>query len=314
MDTSSAKIEFVRSNTLDYTSYGFCSFNQGAQVALPVSQFARTRTELFEKAPPDGLRSHLFTHQPPLKLAQVQSRLAESEMNRFCDTLLLSEEARSFALARAIAATNQPMLTLSNAIIDTLAMSFAYIASFAKSRVQKLGPTSRRRLYLMNAFFALAFCASLRFGTTRRMGEKSVDEKACRMGLDCAQGSIEFYDKLIERNKILREVYPNGRELIDERGELLKHEVTIPFTEFSFLIDSYYINGLSLEQRRDMCKREFAVVVSNMLHEENKKALISIPSLPKQSIDSEEPEEDKEWPVFKKIRLWLENSARSTAE
>ena len=54
-------------------------------------------------------------------------------------------------------------------------------------------------------------------------------------GLDVLEGGIEFLEKQLERNRILRELLPNGKDFFDQDGERRKTRVTIPYT-----------NGLSI--------------------------------------------------------------------
>lgn len=44
------------------------------------------------------------------------------------------------------------------------------------------------------------------------------DKNACAMGLDCSEGSLEFYEKLINRNKILRDNIVDGTRYFDKEG------------------------------------------------------------------------------------------------
>lgn len=44
------------------------------------------------------------------------------------------------------------------------------------------------------------------------------DKNACAMGLDCSEGSLEFYEKLINRNKILRDNLVDGSRYFDKEG------------------------------------------------------------------------------------------------
>jgi hypothetical protein len=46
------------------------------------------------------------------------------------------------------------------------------------------------------------------------------DGEACESGLDACQGSIEYYDKAIKRNQILRQIIEDGSTIIDSEGEI----------------------------------------------------------------------------------------------
>ena len=49
--------------------------------------------------------------------------------------------------------------------------------------------------------------------------QKLEDKESCSMGLDCSEGSIEFYEKLINRNKILRDTLVDGASYFDKEGK-----------------------------------------------------------------------------------------------
>lgn len=61
------------------------------------------------------------------------------------------------------------------------------------------------------------------------------DSSTIVYGLDILEGGIEFLEKQLERNRILRELLPNGEDFFDQDGERRKTRVAIPYT-----------NGLSL--------------------------------------------------------------------
>lgn len=98
-----------------------------------------------------------------------------------------------------------------------------------------------------------------------------VDKKACQMGLDCSEGSQEFYEKQLIRNKFLRNIIPNGSEFIDKDGNYLKQTLYVPFTDFYFRIN--YI-GMKLTDRKENCKKEltnFIVKLEKNLQKDDKK-------------------------------------------
>ena len=56
------------------------------------------------------------------------------------------------------------------------------------------------------------------------------DSTTSSYGLDVLEGGIEFLEKQLERNRILRELLPNGKDFFDADGERTKTYVPIPFT------------------------------------------------------------------------------------
>ncbi|CAF1253722.1 unnamed protein product [Rotaria sordida] len=54
------------------------------------------------------------------------------------------------------------------------------------------------------------------------------DSSTISYGLDLLEGGIEYLEKQLERNRILRELLPNGKDLFDQDGERRKTRVRIP--------------------------------------------------------------------------------------
>jgi hypothetical protein len=54
------------------------------------------------------------------------------------------------------------------------------------------------------------------------------DSTTTSYGLDILEGGIEYLEKQIERNRILRELLPNGKDFFDQDGERTKTRVRIP--------------------------------------------------------------------------------------
>ncbi|CAF2568011.1 unnamed protein product [Rotaria sp. Silwood2] len=63
------------------------------------------------------------------------------------------------------------------------------------------------------------------------------DSTTTSYGLDLLEGGIEYLEKQLERNRILRELLPNGKDLFDQDGERRKTRVRIPNSgELSFFL------------------------------------------------------------------------------
>ena len=57
------------------------------------------------------------------------------------------------------------------------------------------------------------------------------DSSSTSYGLDFLEGGIEFLEKQLERNRILRELLPTGKDFFDPDGERRKTYVPIPNTD-----------------------------------------------------------------------------------
>jgi hypothetical protein len=56
------------------------------------------------------------------------------------------------------------------------------------------------------------------------------DSTTTSYGLDLLEGGIEYLEKQLERNRILRELLPNGKDYFDQDGERTRTRVRIPNT------------------------------------------------------------------------------------
>jgi hypothetical protein len=131
MDGRSQAVTFYRGNTINHTTFGFSGIRQGAQIVLSPSHFAESKADLAKKeiAPLDGLRlSNFILTQPALRLDSI----ADVDVReRLAATLVLSEDARRFALARALASTAHEFSSLSDLGFDLMAMFGAYWIAYS---------------------------------------------------------------------------------------------------------------------------------------------------------------------------------------
>jgi hypothetical protein len=70
---------------------------------LPVSFFAQNQKEVIELSPPIWYRNYLGQS---IQIADLKEKLSSEKFEKFFDTLLLSQEAKLFGLARAIGKNN----------------------------------------------------------------------------------------------------------------------------------------------------------------------------------------------------------------
>lgn len=106
---SERKIDFFRSNTLDFVSFSFNGTRQGAQIGIPTTYLSKSREELLRNEPLNGF--NIFLGQS-VDLKTLRTRLnTEEAFMKFIDTCLLSEEAKLFGFARAISKTDNFLLS-----------------------------------------------------------------------------------------------------------------------------------------------------------------------------------------------------------
>ena len=187
----------------------------------------------------------------------------------FLDTLLLSEEAKLFGLARAVQETSHFIKSNLDLFIDIVCMMSCYIYCYSKNRQFKMQLFQRRKMYAGAIVVFTTIAIASRFFLYIFL-DYIVDKKACQMGLDCSEGSQEFYEKLIVRNKFLRNLIYDGQKFIDQDGNYLKQTIYVPFTDYYFHIN--YI-GLKLTDRKENCKNELNKLIEK-LEADSKKSKI----------------------------------------
>ena len=104
----------------------------------------------------------------------------------------------------------------------------------------------------------------------------------------------------MERNKILRQILPDGPKLIDHDGNYLVKIFKVPLTSFYIYLPFY---GRSLQDRKRMCEQELAKLVLKLTEsQENKNK--------EHGSSNSKSNEDKEWSIFKRMRIFLEEQKK----
>lgn len=301
LSTSERNFHFFRSNTLDYASFGYNKLRQGAQIGLPFSYFATSKSDASNLMPDDGFKNFLGH---TISLKDLNTKLDQTQLESFFDSIILSQDAKLFGLAREIAKTDHFIKTNLDHLVDFVSLGGAFIYSFATTRAYKLQYFQRRRVFIMSSLIALCGIIGIRI-FSKRINDKLQDYDACQIGLDCCEGSIEFYDKLLERNKLIRKVLPDGDKLIDQEGNYLKKEIKVPFMNQYFYMN--YL-GIKLTERREYCRKQLSEIVTKLTDkiaaEDAKKLNVNEVA----QSDEETSKNDKELRIFKALRLKLENS------
>jgi len=170
------------------------------------------------------------------------SELESKAAKAFADSLVLSEDARKFALTREVARLELcPHHYI--AVLNSLVILMTYnLARFLNSRLDlfKRPPIIRGSMY---NFLALGLGLVYFVGKdliTRRV-EIEMDRRAANISTSYAKGGVEYYSKLMKRNRALRVLQPNLAS--------------------NYTLDGDFTSGLlrkktsSLVDRLDICER-----------------------------------------------------------
>jgi hypothetical protein len=249
----------------------------------------KDKQELLELSPPSNFHNYLGQK---VNYNEIENKLGLEKLNEFQENLILSDDAKMFGLGHAIAESNHFFISCIENAIDSIAIATAYIVSYSRSRLYKMQFMQRKRLYIISGTMALAALMAGRVYSTR-LNDQISEKQACGFGLDCCEGSIEYYEKMANRNKILRHVLEDGLNLIDEEGNRVKQGVRIPFTEKQIFFKNF---SLTINERKTICQSELNKLVKKLDNENELKKTVS-----------QEAKVDKELKVFKLLRLKLES-------
>ena len=277
-------------------SFGFNNLKQGCQIGLPVSYFAKNKDELLELSPPNGFSNYLGQS---FKYKDIEDKLGTDKLNEFYESMLLSDDAKLFALGHAMTQSDHFFISCASVLVDIISYCAAYIVCYTRSRHYKMQYNQRKRLYLVAICIAISVSTVIRF-YLKSFNDTINEKRTCNLGLDCAEGALEFYEKMLKRNNVLRHVIDNGASLIDELGNPLYNSIRVPFTDYQFYIKNF---GISITNRKNICEKELLNLISKL----NKENEMKHTELNIETEKNEKTSEDKELKIFRDIRLKLES-------
>lgn len=138
------------------------------------------------------------------------------------DALLFSSQAQKFAVAREVARLENggPLL---NATVAPACLAGVCVYGVALKQIFNLysGPALLRGVVNVFALGLGAVSYLLTTDAVNQWLDYSSDRKAARISQDYAKGGVEFYDKIISRNKALRVLMgQKGEEMYAPSGNL----------------------------------------------------------------------------------------------
>jgi hypothetical protein len=292
-----AKTEFFYTDNLDYTGVG-CTKTasltpQPAYCGVPITFSAKTAQDL-KCLLPNGVN---------FLSSQIDWNQMHKSNQNFEDVLLWSPSAKAFAVARELASLER--LTIAyHSLVDTAVIAIAFFSVYWNNRKKKPKYifNSKTLTYSSAALSAVAAIILLRI-YDKSLEEKYKDNKACDLGLDMCEGAIDYYQRMKERNLAFRQILPDGKDLIDEYGNLKYFVFKVPFINKCVRIKS--INE-KLDSRKEFCKLKLISTIANFANKSNETKTVLAS---KQTIKTEKSDGNtNELDFFKQIRLNLENS------
>jgi len=180
-----------------------------------------------------------------------QSQIESEQGKSFEEALVLSDNAKKFAIAREIGRTQYTPFMM-HGVFAFCFIGLTYnIARIINKQLQfhRRPPLIRGMMYV-SLLPTIIFSYFFTKDTYNRHVEKSLDKKAAGVSLEYCAGGFEYYNKMLQRNIALRHFQGDaGRNKYTGKGELIQGIIrlkTAPITE-----------------RRDICAKQNFIKATN---------------------------------------------------
>lgn len=140
-------------------------------------------------------------------------------------SLILSDNAKKYAICREILLRNTLQLYLQSCYPSFIMISLNYLSYLSKGYlgIHNNPPLIRGMFYTVLTAFGFSLWFFIKDNTSLYY-ENLVEHQICALGQQYIEGGLEYYTKLLERNKALRELSSRGSSKYTVTGN-----ETIPF-------------------------------------------------------------------------------------
>lgn len=163
----------------------------------------------------------------PLETVNInrESQAAED----YIDSIVLSDKAKKFVIARELYMGDSFKSHLFTAMI-TISLVFTHILS--KTVVQRFKLTTAHISHRMTVYPLAATAGLCNYillsSSMEQYYMRKADRRAVVFSDEYREGALEYFSKLLKRNKALRELEESFQEVYDEAGELLSNSIVVP--------------------------------------------------------------------------------------
>lgn len=202
-------VRFFPVPILDTFFAGSTTANHGTIIGLPLT-FSYTRKE-------DVQTKSLFIHGS--KEPAWETREGEALKK----SLVLSDKAQKFVIAREIYWADTYYVQLQTAALSFSALNCYFMGRLANDRLHLLVRAPRAvRVCLYGLIVALNATVYICFkDAMSQLWDRKADREAAALGRDFVEGGIEYYEKLLQRNRALRELLGDeGRKCYTSKGNI----------------------------------------------------------------------------------------------
>lgn len=219
-------IEFFTVAKMDTFVAGNTESRFGAIIGLPAN-FSYTSPDQVETA----LLAIAHTEEP---------RWSSREGQSLKKALVLSDKAQRFAIAREIYWANTYYVQVHAAALSLSILNAYFIGNLLNRRLglcHRVPRKVRLVLYTVLAAFSGTMFLCIKDASSQYW-DKQADKNAASMGPDYLQGGIEYYEKMLQRNRALRELMGEAGEKIYTSKGNINHWLRTPHLPLTYRLDT----------------------------------------------------------------------------
>lgn len=199
-----------------------------SQLDIPADQLNLTPLPLFKVKPDNEQEDVNLDDVIDEKLPSSDNRLKSHKIDIntedgriYINSLLLSDNARRFLIARQIFYTDTHQIVYNN---GNLALAFMLPVSISRLIINQFEHIRRSVPYRLNLYMLTGTFSFLLFLMTKDMiqvyYDRESDSRAASLGINYLEGGVEYYTKCLQRNVAIRNVHKAFADTIDERGNI----------------------------------------------------------------------------------------------
>lgn len=175
----------------DVLHIGSATFKTGALLGIPVNFSYKSSISEADK-------KKIVVGQQTVHWSSPEGLALES-------SLILSDSAQKYAIAREMAKANTHHVAIQTGLNGAAVFVYYYLTYTFNRRANMFARPLKLRVVLYSLLGSIAFTTwlFLKDFTTYRWEEKG-DEKAASVSEEYAQGALEFYSKILQRNLAMR--------------------------------------------------------------------------------------------------------------
>jgi len=153
----------------------------------------------------------------------TQSQLDSEAAKSFCSSMILSEEAKKFSIAREIERLRvQPFLMHGSVSFCFILLTYNIARAINKKFNMFKKPPLVRGIAYLSILPSMTLAYLLTKDAANRMFDIELDRRAAQISPAYAAGGVEYYEKVMQRNIALRELdRENGSSMYTRKGEVV---------------------------------------------------------------------------------------------